>query len=139
MKADSIEIFDHDTDVDIAHKISTMELSNWISHLTYIETELVNLKGIYSVKLKEKLHSNSVLNRLLKKQIENKKLLIALSKYASNRSKIVECESMPCDMVYIIEHESYRRSYLYHLDKYRRLKDEFFNKLQVKFSLLKSV
>lgn len=139
MKADSIEIFDHDTDVDIAHKINTLELNNWISHLTYIETELANLIGVYREKLKGKLKTNSVLSRLLKKQTENKNLLVALNKYASVRFKIAECESMQCNMVYITEHESYRRSYLYHLDKYRKLKDEFFNKLQVKFSLLKSV
>ena len=131
------EIFNHDSDVDIAHKINTMELDNWINHLKYIKKELVNLIGICNKELNDKLGDDSVVERFEKKQNENDILLNALLKYHNSRSNIIECEDTECDMVYIIEHESYRRSYLYHLDKYRRLKDEFFNKVQGQFTLLK--
>lgn len=131
------EIFDHDTDVDITHKINTMELDNWINHLKYIKKELVNLIGICNKELNNKLDDDSVIGRFEKKQKENDTLLNALLKYDNSRSNIIECEDTECDMVYITEHESYRRSYLYHLDKYRRLKDEFFNKVQGQFALLK--
>ncbi len=131
------DIFDQDTDVDITHKINTMELDNWINHLKYIKKELVNLIGVCNKELNDKLGDNSVVERFEKKQNENETLLSALLKYHNSRSNIIECEDTACDMVYITEHESYRRSYLYHLDKYRRLKDEFFNKLQGQFSLLK--
>lgn len=131
------EIYDHDTDVDITHKINTMELDNWINHLKYIKKELINLIGICNKELNDKLGDDSVVERFEKKQNENDILLNALLKYHNSRSNIIECEDTECDMVYITEHESYRRSYLYHLDKYRRLKDEFFNKVQGQFTLLK--
>ncbi|GAA4239943.1 hypothetical protein KO504_12995 [Winogradskyella psychrotolerans] len=131
------EIFHHDSDVDVTHKINTMELSNWINHLKYIKKELVNLINICTADLNEKLEDYSVEERFQKKKVENEILLEALIKYSNSRSNIVECEDTQCDMAYINEHESYRRSYLYHLDKYRRLKDEFFNKVQGKFTLIK--
>lgn len=136
MEARNIEIFDHDTDVDVTHKINTIELDNWINHLKYITKELVNLVNLCTEGLSVKLEDGSVLARLQKKKEENETLLNALQKYSVSRLDIIECEDTQCDMVYISEHESYRRSYLYHLDKYRRLKDEFFNKVQGKFTLL---
>lgn len=132
------EIFSHDNDIDVTHKINTMELNNWISHLKYIKKELVNMINICSDDLKEKLGDDSVVECFKKKEVENEALLKALQKYSNSRSNIVECEDTQCDMAYISEHESYRRSYLYHLDKYRRLKDQFFNKVQGKFTLLKN-
>lgn len=131
------KIFDHDTDVDITHKINTMELDNWINHLKYIKKELVNLIAIYNKELNDKLDGDGVAERFEKKQNENNILLNALMEYHNTRANIIECEDTECDMVYITEHESYRRSYLYHLDKYRRLKDEFFNKIRGQFTLLK--
>ncbi|WP_028283014.1 hypothetical protein [Olleya marilimosa] len=137
MKTENIQIFDHDTNVDVTHKINTMELDNWINHLKYIKKELSNLINICQNELKDKLDDKSVVDRFEKKEIENETLLNALNTYSKSRLNIIECEDTQCDMIYITEHESYRRSYLYHLDKYRRLKDEFFNKVQGKFTLLK--
>jgi hypothetical protein len=136
MKTQNLEIFHHDTDVDVTHKINTIELDNWINHLKYISKELVNLVNLCTEGLSMKLEGDNVLVRLQKKIEENEALLNALQKYSVSRSDIVECEDTQCDMAYITEHETYRRSYLYHLDKYRRLKDEFFNKVQGKFKLL---
>ena len=137
MKTQNAEILKHDSDVDITHEINTMELDNWINHLKYVKKELVNLIGICNKGLNNKLGDISVVSRFKKKEVENETLLNALLKYAQSRVHIVECEDAHCDMIYITEHESYRRSYLYHLDKYRRLKDEFFNKVQGKFTLVK--
>jgi len=138
METRNIEIFDHDTGVDVTHKINTIELDNWINHLKYINKELVNLVNLCTEVLSMKLEDNSVLMHLQKKKEENESLLNALQKYSVSRSDIIECEDTQCDMVYITEHETYRRSYLYHLDKYRRLKDEFFKKVQGRFTLLKN-
>lgn len=138
MKADDIQIFDHDGNIDVTHKINTMELENWINHLKYIKKELSNLVNMCKNELKDKFEDKDVINRFEKKEIENETFLNALHAYSKSRQNIIECEDTQCDMVYITEHESYRRSYLYHLDKYRRLKDEFFNKVQGKFTLLKS-
>ena len=131
------EVFKIDIDVDMAHKINTMELDNWINHLKYIKKELVNLINICTDGLHEKLGDESAVERFQKKKDENENLLEALIKYSNSRTDIIECEDTQCDMVYITEHESYRRTYLYHLDKYRKLKDEFISKVQGKFSPLK--
>ncbi len=133
------EIYNHDTDVDVTHKINTIELHNWINHLKYIKKELNNLIGLCSSGLNQRLEEQGVLQKFQKKEIENDTLLSALQKYMNTRNEIIECEDTQCDMAYITEHESYRRSYLYHLDKYRRLKDEFFSKVQDKFTLLNGV
>ena len=138
MKNEKIEIFDHDTNVDVTHKVNTMELDNWMNHLKYINKELSNLMSICKNELSKKLDDTSVILRFEKKQVENEILYNALKKYSNSRLNIVECEDTECDMVYITEHESYRRSYLYHLDKYRRLKDEFFSKVQGKFAFVKA-
>ena len=129
MKVQQVEIYDHDSDVDITHKINTTELDNWISHIKYIDKELDSLSGIYKAIASEH-EKDTVLEKLLKKQAENEVLLNALNKYVLVRSNLIECEDMQCDMVYITEHESYRRSYLYHIDKYRRLKTELFGVIQ---------
>ncbi len=130
-------IYDHDHDIDVTHKINAMELENWINHLKYIKKELNNLIGICNKELNEKLEDDSIGGRFTKKRNENDVLLNALLKYNNSRSNIIECEDTQCDMVYITEHESYRKSYQYHLDKYRRLKDDFFDKVQGRFTLLK--
>ncbi|WP_179007088.1 hypothetical protein [Winogradskyella forsetii] len=137
METPNTDIFDHDTSIDVTHKINTMELDNWINHLKYIKKELNNLIDICNKGLKNNLEEHEIIERFEKKQTENETLLNALLKYAHSRMDIAECEDTQCDMTYITEHESYRRSYLYHLDKYRRLKDAFFGKVHGKFSLSK--
>ena len=136
MKTLHTEIYHHDTDVDVTHKINAIELDNWINHLKYIKKELNNLIGLYAEDLRTKMDDQSVLQKFQKKDVENDNLLNAFHKYKNSRKNIVECEDTQCDMVFITEHESYRRSYLYHLDKYRRLKDEFFDKVKGKFTLV---
>lgn len=138
MNTQNIEIFEHDTNVDVTHKINTMELDNWKNHLEYIKKELENLINICKNELNNKLDDNSVIIKFQKKEIENETLFNALINYSNTRSNIIECEDTACDMVYITEHESYRRSYLYHLDKYRRIKDEFFNKVQSEISIVET-
>ncbi len=137
MKTRTVEIFNHDADMDVTHKINSIELEDWINHLKYADKELLNLVRLCEEGLSIKLEGTSILKRFLKKREENETLLNALQKYSNSRSGIAECEDTQCDIVFITEHETYRRSYLYHLDKYRKLKDEFYNKAQGKFSRLK--
>ena len=76
MKTENIQIFDHDTNVDVTHKINTMELDNWINHLKYIKKELSNLINICKNELKDKLDDKSVVERFEKKEIEAQELEI---------------------------------------------------------------
>jgi len=128
------EIYQHDNDIDVTHKINTIELDNWINHLEYISKEMSNLLRMSDMDFNEKFEDDILFKKLQKKEIENNTLLKALKKYAGSRMNIAECDDTQCDMVYINEHETYRRSYLYHLDKYRKLKDEFFTTIQGKFT-----
>jgi len=128
------EIYNHDSKIDVTHKINSIELDNWINHLKYIKKELSNLIGLYGEDLSSEIRDETILQKFQKKDTENDLLLKALHKYMSSRDDIRECEDTQCDMIYITEHESYRRSYLYHLDKYRKLKDDFFSKVQGQFS-----
>lgn len=138
METLNTQIFDHDADVDVTHKINTIELDNWINHLKYIKKELRNLIGLCGENLTHKIEDENIIEKFNKKDVENDTLINALRNYMTSREQIIECEDVKCDMIYITEHESYRRSYLYHLDKYRRLKDEFFSKVQGKFTVLKT-
>lgn len=128
------EIYYHDSEIMVTHKINSTELDNWINHLNYINKELNNLIDLCGEDLNGKINEESVSEKLHKKKSENETLLRALQKYLLSREKIVECEDTHCDMAYIKNHESYRWSYLYHLDKYRRLKDEFFRELLSKIN-----
>ncbi|WP_034921774.1 hypothetical protein [Gillisia sp. CAL575] len=128
------EIYNHDSKIDVTHKINSIELDNWINHLKYIKKELSNLIGLYGEDLSSEFKDETILQKFQKKDSENDLLLKALHKYMGSRGDIRECEDTQCDMIYITEHESYRRSYLYHLDKYRKLKDDFFSKVQGQFS-----
>lgn len=122
--------FKNYSETDIIHKINAKELSGWISHLTYIEKELLSLIGVYSKNLSIALPNDRILGRLAKKRKENEILLNALNKYSNIRKNLRECDDMQCDTAFMEEHESYRTSYAYHLDKYRRLKDAFYKKAQ---------
>ncbi len=132
MKALQTEIYQHDSDVDVTHKTNSIELDNWINHLNYIKKELKNLIALCGKGLNNKLDSKSILLKFKKKEAENEILLHALHKYVNSRRNIIECEDTHCDMAYITKHENYRRGYLYHLDKYRKVKDEFYSKVQGK-------
>jgi hypothetical protein len=138
MKMKNMEIFNHDSYIDVTHKVNSIELDNWINHLMYVEGELINLENLCKEGLSINLGNETILERFQKKMEENEILMNALQKYSISRLNIIECEDTQCDMVYITEHETYRRSYVYHLDKYGRLKDEFFDKIQRKFAQLKT-
>ncbi|AEE18306.1 hypothetical protein [Dokdonia sp. 4H-3-7-5] len=135
MKGLNIEIYAHDSEVDVAHKINTMELHNWINHLTYIRKELSNLIHFYNAQPAQKrLEQESTSQRFEMKQVDNDVILVELQKFKVSRDTIAECEDVLCDMTFIQEHEKCRRMYLYHIDKYRKLKDTFFKELQGKIS-----
>ena len=106
---------------------------NLVSHYFYLDkSDSLKLNFIKTFKFKK-------YDKFKKKETENDHLLDAFSNYMLSREKITECEDTECDMIFITEHESYRRSYLYYLDKYRRLKNEFFSKVQGQLTLLNGI
>lgn len=131
MNTNATEIFTHDNEIDVAHKINAIELENWINHLNYVKSEVDNLTSFYNAQSDRKRNSKeSMIQRFEMKRVENDVLLDAISRYKNTRSQLIECDSTDCDMSFINEHESCRRMYLYHIDKYRKLKDQFFNEIK---------
>jgi hypothetical protein len=136
METSNIEIFGHDTEVDVAHKINTMELHNWINHLTYIRKELKSLIGFYNAQPLEKKEAQDTTSiKLEMKQKDNDVILSQLLRFKNTRNEIIECEDMYCDMNFIQQHEECRRMYLFHISKYRKVKDLFFKELQNAISI----
>ncbi|MFC4689938.1 hypothetical protein ACFO5T_05810 [Dokdonia genika] len=136
METVNIEIFAHDSEVEVAHKINTMELHNWINHLTYVRKELNNLIGFYNAQpLEKRLEQEMTAQKFEMKQVDNDVILSELMKFKNSRGTIAECQDMHCDMTFIQEHEKCRRMYLFHIDKYRKLKDSFFADLRGKMNL----
>lgn len=126
METVNININSYDKDLDVSHKLNTTEISNWLKHLKFTKEELKGLIKLCSKDLKNKLYDEKILSEFEKKNQENDNFISALNHYKSTREHIAECEDLDCDMVYIKEHEAYRKSYHYHLDKYRKLKDHFY-------------
>ncbi|ARN77205.1 hypothetical protein BST97_03960 [Nonlabens spongiae] len=137
METINVEIHTHDNEVDIAHKINAMELQNWINHLNYIKSEVSNLIVFYNVKSSEnRLEQERLTQRFEMIQVDNEVILAQLNKFKASRDAIDECDNMQCDMTFIQEHETCRRMYLFHIDKYRKLKDTFFAALRSKMEEL---
>lgn len=133
MQALDMEIFAHDSDTEVAHKINTLELTNWINHLTYIRKELKSIIGFYKEQsIEKRMEHELICQRFEMRQVNNEVIIDQLQRFESTRSSIIECEDTHCDMSFIQEHEKCRRIYLYHIDKYRKLKDSFFKELQSK-------
>lgn len=131
MQMNNIEIFEHDTEVEVAHKINTMELNNWINHLTYVNQELNNLIRFYnSQPINKRLAQEDISRNFEIKKVDNDVILNKLQQFKDSRVVISECDNVNCDMSFIQEHEKCRRMFLYHIDKYRKLKDTFFKELQ---------
>ncbi|MFC4095360.1 hypothetical protein [Euzebyella saccharophila] len=132
MKNEYLEIYHHDSDRTVTHKLNSLELRGWITTLKYVQKEIGSLVDICSNEIRSKLKDSDLFVKFDKKKEENARILEILTRYSHSRSSIMECDEMECDMAYIKEHEMYRKSYHYHLDKYRMLKEEFFAKMRKK-------
>ncbi len=122
-----MQIYNHDTPETITFKNNCIELDNWINHLEYIEKEINNLLNLSKAELANALDRQPVLMKLFTKKGENNTNLNAFRKYKDGLPQAAECEDVDCDMFYVTEHERYRKVYMYHLEKYRRVKEEYFN------------
>ncbi|SRX52446.1 hypothetical protein [Aequorivita sp. CIP111184] len=122
-----MQIYDHDTPETITFKNNCIELDNWINHFGYIEKEIDNLLNLSKGDLSNTLQNEDVLNKLSIKKEENIINLNAFRKYKDSLPQAAECEDVDCDMFYVNEHEKYRKAYMFHLEKYRNIKEEYFN------------
>ena len=119
------QVYSHDTEVDLTHKINTSELNNWIAHLQYTKKELNHLVAISNGILEGKFADS-----FEEKHNENYDFLNLLTSYKNSRDSITECEDTECDMAFISDHENFRKGYTYYLENYRKIKDSFFEELR---------
>lgn len=124
-----MQIYNHDTPETIVFKINFEELDNWVAHFQYIDKEIRNLLNLAKNELSEVFKNQSVLDKLMWQKKENETALLSFLKYKETMPKAAECEDADCDMFYISEHERFRGIYLAELNKYRKVKEEFFNAL----------
>lgn len=122
-----MQIYEHDTPEAISFKNNCVELESWISHLRYIEKEISNLMNLGNTEFSTAMKYQSILVKLSQKLDENRTKLNALLRYKDSLPQVAECEDVDCDMFYVNEHEKFRKVYMYHLEKYRRVKEEYFN------------
>lgn len=125
-----MQIYDHDTPEDITYKSNNLELTNWINHLNYVDNEINNLLNLGRLEIKHFTEENAtILDKLKQRKRENQVNLSALATYKNSLHIANECEDVACDIFYVEKHEQFRQVYLYFLEKYRRVKEEYFNVL----------
>ncbi|MDD7886775.1 hypothetical protein [Flavivirga sp. 57AJ16] len=135
MKTLNTEILNHDNDVDILHKYNSIELKGWVNQLQYIDKEVDKLLNLYAQSIQNEEIPESVLTLFSKRKEANKQLYNTVLKYANTYNKVVECDDIQCDIVFLGEYERLRKSYQYHLDKYQRLKDNLYDRVLPKFQV----
>ncbi|HEA29391.1 MAG TPA: hypothetical protein ENH91_05265 [Leeuwenhoekiella sp.] len=120
----TVQIYDHDSEHERLHKNKMMELEGWLKHLGSIERDMDRMLEIISCRGSEK---TLLYQKLMDKKKENRAQLDALYRYKNEAGKILECEDQQCDQYYGKRHRDFRMLYRYNLEKYNRLKEDFFN------------
>ncbi len=126
-----MQIYDHDSPEAITFKNNSIELENWLEHLSYINKEISNLLNIGKTERAKATEMRPILLNLESKKEENATTIEELNKYKNNLPKAAECEDVSCDMFYVNEHKKYRKSYRDYLESYREIKEEFFKILSI--------
>lgn len=122
-------LYANDIDLDTYHKINSLELNSWMHQLNFIKIDLENLIEICIV-----LNEKNFIEELKTRTVENDYLLNKLLNYSSNRTNLIECEDIHCDIGYISEHKNLKKIYINHLIEYQNLKNDI-----LKDTILKSV
>ncbi|AXP79355.1 hypothetical protein CJ739_255 [Mariniflexile rhizosphaerae] len=121
-----MEIQNHNSDA--LHKYNFIELKSWVNQLQYIDSEVDKLLNLYE----QSIYIDEIPKRTLmlfsKRKATNKQLLDTVLTYSTTYKKVLECDDLQCDMVFLDEYERLRKSYQYHLGKYQKLKDSLYDK-----------
>ncbi|WP_310993322.1 hypothetical protein [Aequorivita marina] len=124
-----MEIYDHDSPEAITYKHNSIESENWVEHLNYIDKEIKNLLNLSRTELANNFQSQPVISKLEKEKEANTEAIDKFLNYRESLPKAAECEDVDCDMFYVGEHEKFRKTYISHLKKYRKVKEEYFDVL----------
>ncbi len=124
-----MQIYDHDSPEAINFKNSSIELEDWIEYLNYIEKEISSLLNLIKPGTANNQELTLRTKNFKEKRAKNTYNLNELMKYRNSLPKAAECEDVECDMFYINEHIKYRNMYREHIEKYRKVKEEFYETL----------
>lgn len=116
-------LYANDIDLDTYHKINSLELNSWMHQLNFIKIDLENLIEICIV-----LNEKNFIEELKTRTVENDYLLNKLLNYSSNRTNLIECEDIHCDIAFISEHKNLKKIYINHLIEYQNLKNDILKK-----------
>lgn len=133
MKKAQNPIFSQDIQVQVVHEINNIELDTWITHLSNVQKELEAFNNYYnSLPAEERLEIEQTIMSFEIKKVDNDVFLKTLNNYKNARINLDKCEDTSCDMNFLEKHEECRRMYLFHIEKYRKIKNTFFIQLQEK-------
>ncbi|WP_308993881.1 hypothetical protein QLS71_012200 [Mariniflexile litorale] len=121
-------IHNHDSDVNVLHKYNFIELKGWVNQLQYINIEVDKLLNLYAQSIQNNKIPKNILTLFSKRKESNKQLLETVLIYSNTYKKVSECDNLQCDMFFLGEYERLRKSYQYHLDKYQRLKNTWYDR-----------
>lgn len=124
-----MQIYNHDSPESIAYKNNYVELENWLDHLNYIEKEITNLVNLGKSELTSNSETHPILLKFIKEKDVNNLQVLEFQKYQDGLPRAAECEDVECDMFFVSEHEKFRKTYMKHLENYRKVKEEYFNVL----------
>ncbi len=122
-----MQIYDHDSPEAITYKNNSIELENWLEHLTYIDKEITSLLNIAITDRVNTDDLTPLLSELENQKKENSITIDKFNEYRNSLPKAAECEDVSCDMFYVNEHDKYRKSYRAHLENYRKIKEAYFD------------
>lgn len=120
-----MQIYDHDSPEAITFKNNSIELENWLEHLSYINKEISSLLNIKKTETANVEELESITLNLENKKKENNSKIDLFNEYRNNLPKAAECEDVSCDMFYVNEHGKFRKSYKAHLESYRKAKEDY--------------
>lgn len=121
-------VLNHDSDVDILHKYNFIELKGWVNQLQYIDNEVDKLLHLYAKSISNNEVPKSILALFSKRKKANRQLLDTILAYGTTYKKVSECDDIQCDMMYLRKYEQLRKSFLYHIEKYQKLKNTLYDK-----------
>lgn len=122
-------IYDHDSELDMLHKNNLMELENWLHHMGSITDDIESMLNLTGHKCSKK---SLLYQKLIDRKRENSAQLDVYLRYANQIKGSMECEDLLCDHYYVKRHEEFRRIYRYNLERFDKVKEEFFSMMSSK-------
>lgn len=128
-------IKNHYTQEDIEKQYIDKDITHWKVELECINAEITFFKKLLKNRIQEidiKNYQN-FLEKLDKKQLENKTAIGNLINYTQKMQGINECEDLDCETYFLNDHVIFKEKIEVFLHRYSKLKRSIFSKLNKNF------